>query len=62
MMRRPAGCLAFGAMVVLGGCFRKSDAGADEKVQPVVAAAVAPATAQPFVETVNAIGTVQAQA
>jgi RND family efflux transporter MFP subunit len=49
-------------MLALGGCSRKPDAGADEKVQPVVAATTAVVTEQPFVETVSAIGTVQAQA
>lgn len=52
--------LGLGA-VCLSGCAKKSD-DAPEKVQPVVAAATAVATEQPFTETISAIGTVQARA
>lgn len=43
-------------------CSKKGTDAADEKAQPVVAAATAVVTEQPFTETISAIGTVQARA
>lgn len=54
--------LAVGGVTLLGSCSKKADAGADETVQPVVAAATVPASSEPFTETVTAIGAVQPRA
>jgi len=57
-----SGLWALGSLALcLTACSKKADT-ADEKVQPVVAAATAVVTEQPFTETIDAIGAVQARA
>ena len=52
------------SMLAVTACSKKGggDAAATDKVQPVIAAGIAVVTAQPFTETIVAIGTVQARA